>query len=80
MANFFKEYHAELKEKRTVTENKEKEYVYSIGEPVYIHQVYGKNNKKYFADYLERDMVLLADSKKDAMSGYGYIYSKYDII
>ena len=81
MANFFKEYHAELKKKREEVV-KEKTIEYKRGQVVHINPMYDedRNGKRYFADQLGDDSVLLAKTKKEAMSGYGRIYSVHVII
>lgn len=84
MANFFKDYQADVKAKAIAKETiKEESISYEQGQIVYVN-LYGKINplianierktKKYFADYLSENHVLLADNKKDALNGYGYIY------
>lgn len=77
MANFFKEYHAERKAERTAKETAVKTTDYDRGQIVFIDPMYdeNRNGKRYFVDYLGGDSVLLAKTKKDAMNGYGYIYS-----
>lgn len=81
MANFFKEYHAERRAKESVkaTRNIRKEY--NRGDVININPIYdeNRNGKRYFVDYLSDSSVLLAKTKKDAMNGYGYIYSVCDI-
>lgn len=86
MANFFKEYHAELKAERKATEKKAKEDIveYKRGQVVYIkpfNLLFDDRNarKRYFADYLSDHSVLLAETKKEALDGYGHIHSIYDI-
>ena len=49
------------------------------GAKVYLSSMYG-SGAKYFAAYLDNDFVLIADTKKDAKDGFGYIYKVYDII
>lgn len=83
MANFFKEYHAEIKAKRIAMEKTtEKNIEYNRGQIVFINPMYdeNRNGKRYFVDYLGDDSVLLAKTKKDAMNGYGYIYSSCIIV
>lgn len=83
MANFFKDYHKGLKEKRGAAEQAKATRInYEAGQLVYINPQYDENGtgKKYFVEYLEKDMVLLANTKKEALSGYGYIYSVHDIV
>ena len=55
---------------------------YNVGQIIYINPMYdeNRNGKRYFVDYLSDSCVLLAKTKKDAMNGYGYIYSIYDIV
>ena len=77
MANFFKEYHAEIKAARDAKEAAPKKTVnYDRGQIVYINPMYdeNRNGKRYFVEYLGDNSVLLAKTKKDAMNGYGYIY------
>lgn len=83
MANFFKEYHAQIRAKREAEENaKPKRIEYDEGQLVYINPIYDidRNGKRYFVTYLDDECVLLAKTKKDAMSGYGYIYDISDIV
>jgi hypothetical protein len=78
MANFFKEYHAQLKETRQAAETANTQKQYEAGQAVKIDKAYcwdGESNKKYFVTWLPGDCVLLADSKKEAVNGYGHIYS-----
>ena len=77
MANFFKEYQKEIKEKELAKSVEEKRIEYSRGQVVHINPMYdeNRNGKRYFVDYLTDGFVLLADNKKDAMNGYGLIYS-----
>lgn len=80
MANFFKEYHAELAEKRAAEEAAKAAppKVYSAGEKVKMRKEYG-SGRKFFADYLCEGYVLLADTKRDALAGYGYVYGIWAI-
>ena len=82
MANFFKEYQKEIKNKELEKNTKEKHTEYNRGQIVCINPMYdeNRNGKRYFADYLSDDCVLLADNKKDAMNGYGLIYSIHVIV
>ena len=86
MANFFKDYRKQVKEKKKAEKigNREAEKIeYEVGQVVYINPLYdwhNNNGKKYFVDYLDDDSILLADTKKEAMSGYGYIYSIYSVV
>lgn len=81
MANFFKDYHEELKERRAAEEQKTDRVEYNEGDTVYINPMYSEGTaKKYFVTYLSADMVLLANTKKEAVKGYGYIYSIHDIV
>lgn len=83
MANFFKNYHAEVRAKREAEETMMKKSVeYDRGQVVYINPMYdeNRNGKRYFVDYLGNDNVLLAKTRKDAMNGYGYIYSTCNIV
>lgn len=79
MANFFKEYHAERRAKEIAPETPVE---YTQGQVVYIDPMYdeNRNGKRYFVDNLSGDSILLAKTKKEAMSGYGYIYSRHDIV
>ena len=79
MANFFKEYHAERRAKETA---QEKTVEYSVGQIVYINPMYdeNRNGKRYFVERLSGGRVLLAKTKKDAMSGCGYIYGDCDVV
>lgn len=81
MANFFKEYHAELKAQRTAEEQKKnpRRTEYTTGQVVYIDPMYdeNRNGRRFFVEYLSGDSVLLAKTKKDALNGYGYIYSRH---
>lgn len=85
MANFFKDYQAQVKTKREAEELAKREperTEYNVGQVVYINPAYDwndNNGKKYFVDYLGDNSILLADTKKEAMSGYGHIYSIYDL-
>lgn len=71
MANFFKDYHKNrvtpLKQTKTKAE-------YKQGQKI---DFYGKT--LYFADYVNNDFVLLADTKKEALVGKGQIYSIHQI-
>lgn len=82
MANFFKEYRAEVKEKELTKKAEEKHIKYNRGQIVYIFPMYDicGNGKRYFADYLSDGFILLADNKKDAMNGCGQIYSACAIV
>lgn len=83
MANFFKDYHAEVKAKKEAEENaKGKPIEYTRGQIVYINPIYDseRNGKRYFVDDLGGGNVLLAKTKKDALSGYGYIYDRCNIV
>ena len=78
MANFFKEYQADIKAKKQAEENAKVKHVeYNRGQLVYINPMYDadRNSKRYFADYLSDGFILLAKTKKDAINGYGQIYS-----
>ena len=77
MANFFKDYHTEIRAKREAEENaKARQVSYNRGQIVYINPIYDseRNGRRYFVDDLSNGCVLLAKTKKEAMSGYGYIY------
>lgn len=83
MANFFKDYHAEVKARREAeAKQKPERKEYDIGQIVRINPMYDSdgNGKRYFVTYLSGDCVLLAKTKKDAMNGYGYIYSESSIV
>lgn len=82
MANFFKEYQKEVREKKQAKETKKKRTEYKVGQLVYINPIYDidGNGKRYFVDYLNDGCILLAETKKDALEGYGYIYSTSAII
>lgn len=80
MANFFKDYQAQVKAKREAEERAKQQperKEYETGEVVMIDKRYDHTEKqtgrKYFVTYL-KDHVLLADNKKQAMEGRGYIY------
>ena len=78
MANFFKKYHAQIKENRQSAETANTQKQYEQGQAVKIDKAYCwecESNKKYFVTWLAGDSVLLADSKKEAINGYGHIYS-----
>lgn len=84
MANFFKEYHAERRAKesaRAKESEKATRKEYNRGDIIHINPMYdeNRNGKRYFTEYLGDDTVLLAKTKKDAMNGYGYIYSVFVI-
>ena len=92
MANFFKEYQATVKAKkeeeaRRKYEDREKareiaDYFYSLvrGQRVKVDKAYAENGYLYFADNLDDGHILLSETKKEAVSGYGYIYSKDVVI
>lgn len=83
MANFFKDYHAELNAKRKAEENAKVNHTeYKQGQIVHINPMYDeeRNGKRYFSSYLNNGYVLLAKTKKDALNGYGHIYNKCAII
>ena len=83
MANFFKDYHAEVKARREARESeKAKRIEYDRGQIVYINPMYDseRNGKRFFVDYLGGGCVLLAKTKKDAMNGLGYIYDECNIV
>ena len=78
MANFFKGYHAGVKAKREAEESaKAKPIEYRRGQTVSINPAYDedRNGKRFFVDDLGNGLVLLAKTKKEAMSGNGHIYS-----
>ena len=81
MANFFKDYQTEIKNKNKVKKMQDKQIGYTQGQVVYINPAYDieRNGKKYFADYLSKGYMLLADTKKDALNGVGCIYH-YSVI
>ena len=71
MANFFKDYR---KNRITSPEQTEIKTEYKQGQKV---DFYG--NTLYFADYVNNDFALLADTRKEALTGKGEIYSIYQI-
>jgi hypothetical protein len=79
MANFFKEYHTERRATRNIQPTRKE---YNRGDIININPMYdeNRNGKRYFVEYLGDNSILLAKNKKDAMNGYGYIYSTCDII
>lgn len=86
MANFFKDYQSQIKadkerKRLEMLEQTEKQAEYEKGDIVYINPMYdeNRNGKRYFVDYLSDNHILLAKTKKEALSGYGYIYSMYDV-
>lgn len=81
MANFFKDYQNELKTKRN-EQNQTKSMEYTEGQIVYINPMYDKNRngKRYFVNDLGSGYVLLAENKKDAIKGVGYIYHNSVIV
>ena len=81
MANFFKDYQKEVKERKEKEEQIKREELrnkkeYKKGQVVYISPIYDENynGKKYFADTLTNGYLLLADTKKEALNGVGHIY------
>ena len=85
MANFFKSYHAQLKAdlesvKAAATPGITHEYC--TGDIVYIAPYLdeSRNGKRFFVDYLSDNHILLAETKKEALSGYGHIYQICDIV
>ena len=78
MANFFKDYQVEVKAAKQAKEsNTIKKVEYTTGQQVFINPMYdeNRNGKRFFVAYLGNGGVLLAKTKKDAINGYGYIYS-----
>lgn len=80
MANFFKDYQAQVKEKREAEEKAKqqpKRKDYEQGELVMIDKSYDwtekQTGRKYFVEWFNSS-VLLADTKKQAMEGRGYLY------
>lgn len=83
MANFFKDYHAQVRADREVEEKaKVKSVEYTKGQVVYINPMYDseRNGKRYFADDLGNGCVLLAKDKRDALNGCGNIYDRCNIV
>lgn len=85
MANFFKEYHAQLRAEReaeAMAAKAAERPAYVRGQAVRINPMYDDdgNGKRYFVDYLSSDSVILAKSKAEALSGYGHIHSIHNII
>ena len=81
MANFFKDYHATRITATTETKA-ETRTTYEPGQIVRINPYLdeNRNGKRYFADYLDENTVLLAKTKREALNGYGYVYSIADIV
>ena len=71
MANFFKDYH---KNRITSPEQVKTKAEYKQGQKV---DFYGK--ALYFADYVNDNFVLLAYTRKEALTGRGQIYSIHQI-
>lgn len=90
MANFFKEYHAELKAKRKAESEqkaieereKNKHKYYELGEVVYLrpHTIWGEPQKMYYAGYFGDSTVFLTEKKKDALNGIGTAYHAYCLL
>lgn len=84
MANFFKDYQAQIKKEKEVENLQENKCIeYNQGQIVYIQaSLWSDKNKhkKYFADYLDDGYMLLADNKKDALNGFGRIYHESIIV
>ena len=92
MANFFKDYHQELKATRKAEEQAEwqarlaRQYKpeYHIGQPVYIYAgsaLMGGKVKRYFAGYGCTDnMVWLSATKSEAFAGIGHTYYTSEIL
>jgi hypothetical protein len=89
MANFFKDYHQEVKAKREAEERIKKAFEtpeFNRGQLVKVREYHqsallGGVRKMYFSDYAcTKGMVLLSPSKKEALSGVGYLYYECDII
>lgn len=81
MANFFKDYHATRTTATTETTTTPRT-TYEPGQIVRINPYLdeNRNGKRYFADYLDEAHVLLAKTKREAINGYGQIYSTADIV
>ena len=92
MANFFKDYQAELRVKREAEEQEKQKaqeearkidnYIESLprGKRVKINKRYAENGFLYFADILSENSVLLSDDKENAKAGRGWIKDKNIII
>lgn len=84
MANFFKGYHAQLKADRESVKAATPEITpeYCTGDLVHINPYLdeNRNGKRFFVTYLSDNHILLAETKKEALSGYGYIYHLCDIV
>ncbi len=82
MANFFKDYQAAVRAAKEAQEPPKPEHRYERGQIVRIPYFLDENGngKRYFVDYLSGDCVLLSKNKKEAMAGYGHIYSIHDIV
>ena len=85
MANFFKGYHAQLKADRESVKAAATPEItpeYCTGDIVRINPYLdeNRNGKRFFVDYLSDNHILLAKTKKDALSGNGYIYHLCDIV
>ena len=74
MANFFKDYQRQVKAKETAETTPT---TYEIGQAVLVSSGYVgvKPLKRYFADYVSDSTVLLAETKAEALKGYGYLYN-----
>ena len=78
MANFFKEYQKQVKETAVIEETAPH---FEIGQAVWVKSGYVgmKPRKRYFADYVSGATILLAETKAEALKGYGYLYNIADI-
>lgn len=89
MANFFKEYQKELREKREKEERKEPNFINGLerGQKVkYSILVYtgteipANIQTLYFAAKIDDTTVLLNENKKEATQGKGFIYDACGIL
>lgn len=92
MANFFKDYQAEIRAKREAEAREEREareaarkldaYLESLsrGQRVKVNRAYAENGFLYFANIFSADSILLSDDKANAKAGRGWIYDKNIII
>ena len=80
MANFFKDYHATTT--ATTETTTAPRTTYEPGQIVHVNPYLdeNRNGKRYFADYLDENTVILAKTKREALNGYGQIYSTADIV
>lgn len=92
MANFFKEYQAELKARRAAEKQAElqrqaeqkayEEYFLDMpkGKRVKVNPAYSESGYLYFAAGIGHGCVLLTENKEEARHGYGYIYDNSIVI